>query len=338
MAIKDKYISDKVSNGVYIAKGIAIIFVVIGHYHPYYPKYWRFLTHWIYTFHMPVFMFLSGFLFAKKEIIASFNEYKDFIKNKAKRLLLPYASVTLIALLLKTIGGYFFELSNPINKQVLWHIFINPTGGFIDILWFIYVLFEIFIIFPLLLLLIRKKIILLILLFILSFFTWPKIFVLDKLFFHLPVFAFGFIVFDYRQIIDKKVSFVFIVLLIYIMCFTILFGLKVKDFYIINFLKMSLGITGALTVYFLSIKLSGKNISKILYVIGTYSMSIYLFHTISFAPVHIIFFKIFLLNEKWFLLSSLFALAAAIIIPSIMEKYIFRNYKFLKLIIIGKES
>ena len=64
-----------------IAKGYGILFVIIGHLY----LQDSFLTTQIYTFHMPLFFFLSGYVFSAKKY--NFNE---FIKRKAKTILVPY--------------------------------------------------------------------------------------------------------------------------------------------------------------------------------------------------------------------------------------------------------
>ena len=47
-----------------IAKAIAIILVVIGHFYPSDAPHWYVqMRAWIYTFHMPLFMFLSGYIY-----------------------------------------------------------------------------------------------------------------------------------------------------------------------------------------------------------------------------------------------------------------------------------
>ncbi len=58
-------------------KGFGILCVVVGHCS-------SFANSFIFLFHMPLFFFISGFLFKYKEP-------KEFISNKIKRLLLPYS-------------------------------------------------------------------------------------------------------------------------------------------------------------------------------------------------------------------------------------------------------
>ena len=68
-----------------ILKGIAIILVVLGHIELLYAldAYSQFRD-FVYTFHMPLFMAISGYLYAKHHN-TSFN-YLSFVKKKAKRL------------------------------------------------------------------------------------------------------------------------------------------------------------------------------------------------------------------------------------------------------------
>lgn len=64
-----------------IAKAICIILVVIGHYHPdNSPEWYNVIWKFIYSFHMPLFMFASGYIYiaTKRE----HETYKGFIVKK----------------------------------------------------------------------------------------------------------------------------------------------------------------------------------------------------------------------------------------------------------------
>lgn len=68
-----------------IAKAICIILVVVGHYMPdNSPMWYVMLNKVIYTFHMPLFMFVSGYVYiaTKKDI-----SYGSFLMKKVKRLM-----------------------------------------------------------------------------------------------------------------------------------------------------------------------------------------------------------------------------------------------------------
>lgn len=62
-----------------VAKGFGIICVIFAHLEEVY------LKAPIYTFHMPLFFFLSGYLFSTK------SSFPEFLKNKCKHILIPYA-------------------------------------------------------------------------------------------------------------------------------------------------------------------------------------------------------------------------------------------------------
>ena len=68
------------------AKAIAITFVIIWHV-----STRNYLSDWIYSFHMPLFFFLSGIT-----LKANRRGYKAFIKKLVKRLLPPYILYSLL--------------------------------------------------------------------------------------------------------------------------------------------------------------------------------------------------------------------------------------------------
>lgn len=69
------------------ARVIGILLVVLGHSYPFnvpISQGLEFLRSFIYSFHMPLFVFISGFLAAK-----SSRTPKDYILGRAKKLLPP---------------------------------------------------------------------------------------------------------------------------------------------------------------------------------------------------------------------------------------------------------
>lgn len=76
----------------------------------YYTSYYQSclkIVSWIYTFHMPLFFFLSGAVLALKPL----EPYKDFVIKKMKRLWIPYLCVGYFFMLpMKFISG-FYDLS-----------------------------------------------------------------------------------------------------------------------------------------------------------------------------------------------------------------------------------
>lgn len=110
-----------------ILKGIGIILVVIGH------VYSGFISKFIFLFHMPLFFFISGFLFKKNK------NQTSYFKDKVKQLLVPYSIYLVILYLTFT---EFPNNQNELIKYIVKPIFggralVNETGVF----WFITCLF-----------------------------------------------------------------------------------------------------------------------------------------------------------------------------------------------------
>lgn len=120
-----------------IARGIAIILVVIGHYHtPDMPVYLNILHDVIYMFHMPLFLFVSGFLCIatrKPELT-----YRQFISRKFRRLMIPYLSASVVILLVKLAMQPFMPVDHPVTALDFLRIFYLPSAGYY--LWFLWAL------------------------------------------------------------------------------------------------------------------------------------------------------------------------------------------------------
>ena len=120
-----------------VAKGYAILLVVIGHmiqFYLYPESYQTDLVYGlIYSFHMPFFFILSGFA-------ASFSSVKEISVNnvdkKIKRLIIPFVSWALVNYLLSSLNGSF-TLS-----RLLAYVCYPAGGG----LWYLWALFFIYVI------------------------------------------------------------------------------------------------------------------------------------------------------------------------------------------------
>ena len=93
----------------------------------------------IYTFHMPLFMLLSGACFnisMRKNI-----KYKALLLNKTKRLLIPFLYTTLlVSIPLKLFSGYYDASSNVLHDIILGQLLLMGNSH----LWFVFSLFWIF--------------------------------------------------------------------------------------------------------------------------------------------------------------------------------------------------
>lgn len=99
----------------------------------------------IYTFHMPLFIFISGWLFFFT-CIGKEKTYKDVLVSKLKRLAVPFLTFTLVTTLLKMAFPQLMhrvvDVEEIINTFVLFSS--NPLGE----MWFLVVLFELMLLYP----------------------------------------------------------------------------------------------------------------------------------------------------------------------------------------------
>lgn len=114
-------------------KGIAIILVVMGHICTGIPG----LVKWIYSFHMPLFFLISGYLQEGKER----RQFVPFLKKKACDLLYPYCTFAVLG----TLGNALIVKNRDIFIQtVISRLFgVTTESNVIGPIWFLMVLFEV---------------------------------------------------------------------------------------------------------------------------------------------------------------------------------------------------
>lgn len=140
-----------------VAKGIAIVAVVIGHVVTSYHNSKLFLEDnvanyicdFVYCFHMPLFFIISGYLAHYNDI--SKESLGKYISNKLISYGIPYLSFSIIDFLFKTVFKNF--VNTPISIKDLCLIIIYPIG----ILWFLYALFLIILVHAIISALIANK-------------------------------------------------------------------------------------------------------------------------------------------------------------------------------------
>lgn len=127
-----------------IARAIAIILVAIGHFdvEPM-PSFYRYLHDIIYSFHMPLFMFVSGFL-----CVATMKHisYLEFIKKKFFRLMIPYFVTSVIIILIKLLMSPIQSVDHPVVIADFVEILWTPKAGYF--LWFVYALWWMMVLIP----------------------------------------------------------------------------------------------------------------------------------------------------------------------------------------------
>ena len=125
-----------------LAKGIGIILVVLGHSLKQTEadaKWIRVLVCLIYSFHMPLFFMLSGFLARKILRMGTYRERLLYIRDRAVRLLIPYFVIGLFYIPVKLKLSAYAVKPFTLRDSLKLLIGQNPDVS----LWFLYVLFVI---------------------------------------------------------------------------------------------------------------------------------------------------------------------------------------------------
>lgn len=110
-------------------KGFGIILMVWGHFYP--PLG---IKEWIYSFHMPLFFFLSGYLRNKRSINQTF-------KQKSSTILKPYLIAAAWSFPIGFIRDPLFGISSSFLDHIKQFLFWDGTVGWNSPIWFLLVLF-----------------------------------------------------------------------------------------------------------------------------------------------------------------------------------------------------
>jgi fucose 4-O-acetylase-like acetyltransferase len=322
---------------ILISKGIGIILVVVGHFYPpeVSPTYWIEMRKIIYSFHMPLFFLLSGYLYTHGKYA-----YLTLLNKKVKRLLYPFISIALLFFLIKYSAGIAFKLEHPVDGNSIITLLTDPVNSYMPLLWFVHALFIIFVIYPLLRYLTDNAIIIIAASFIASSF-FSNILVIGSALHNLPFFVIGALIKERNYlnsyIVSSSPSKLLIAVTVFVLsyvfhCYTNTSGVTRSLIFV------TLGLAGSLViVYFsqLDVFFRRASLKKIISSIGYYSMTIYLFHTLFESAVRIGFLKVLTGITFPFELVAITAIICGVIFPLLLEKFILRKSTFGRKYILG---
>ena len=121
------------------ARVIGILLVVLGHSYPFdveLPVFvWK-LRDWIYLYHMPLFIFISGYLLARSRRTAG-----GYIGRRAAKLLIPYFALSLAAFVPKVLVQSFLNDSAELSFGYLLRTELIPRENVWGHFWYIPVVF-----------------------------------------------------------------------------------------------------------------------------------------------------------------------------------------------------
>lgn len=274
-----------------IVKGIAILFVLWHHSFIKYPIFMLDIPWCKYamaihgTFYLNVFFLVSGYLFA----LSKPRSFVENFKKKASRLLIPYLSYEVINLVVKVafpqlvnrkVGGHFEYIEEMIFK-----------GGE---LWFVYVLFIIFLIWPPVLHRLNKKalvgviVLLLIVSNVIPENFMDGIFLYPRVISYSVYFIVGYLMMGMnRDILKSNSNFVISAFLFALFCCVLVRTISVPFIW-----QYVLAFIGCWFVWALSFQLTKvKKLKNALSFCGKYSLSFYWFNGFALVPARMIVVK-----------------------------------------------
>lgn len=303
-----------------LMKGIGILLVYLGHSFNLNNLEWNkvffYLYRSTYSFHMPLFFFISGLLSnTNKEI-----NLEKFYKGKIKRLLVPYLFINLIDFFPRTLFPQLVNSKFGGIKEILFY------GTKIS--WFVYTLFIIFTIFPFLDKYIFKKDkyylfgLFLIILNYLKIFENIEIFSLKAVVSYLLYFYIGYIIKSfYNERIKNGIgsqNLIFLIISIIFLSFSY------KYYYLNYFNSIIFAVLGILFVLNISLRIEEDiNIYKFFNFLGINSLTFYLIEGFITVVYRVILLRIIPIEHSYLLVSVFFilrVLTAYIIVKFIVVK------------------
>ena len=259
-----------------IIRALCIILVVMAHFMPAgMPGWYEGLLKVLHSFGMPLFMFISGYIYIYVERQRTAANYLKHVRQKFIRLMIPYYFVSLIVFALNMLYQRGMYLENPLLILSFYKIFYVPTGlGYY--LWFAFTLFMMFLIIPLFNTSKKLNIITIIAL-VLYFIPYelPGVFCLKELQMYFIYFCLGCLVYDkviLRNFMTK------INCLIALCVFVGMYLLKINvSIYAVDFVTALSGIVLIMSCLKYFEKLS-ERITKSLLLVAACTYTIYLFH------------------------------------------------------------
>ena len=310
-----------------VAKAICIVLVVIGHYVPDDSPSWYVALHdIIYTFHMPLFMFASGYVYiaTRKD-----SPYGAFLLKKVRRLMVPYLTTSVIVITIKLLTQGGMSVDNPVTPLSYLKMFYLPEAGYF--LWFIWALWWMFVLVPLFRTP-RSRLCLFVVCLIFHYVQvgLPQEFCLGQFKNMIVFFMLGVVAFEYRWLhrfvngFSLGRSAVAIVLFVAVQSVNLSLG----GGKIMTYLLPYIGIFFILEVSKLVCRYREVRKGSLMLLVSASSYIIYLFHTTFEGFAKAVFRKLPLDSGLWYIFipEALAVIACGVIVPIILFK-VFRRYK-----------
>lgn len=323
-------------------KGFAIFLVVVGHVILGYMHTGMFIEHqWslqfvydvIYSFHMPLFFIISGFLYKltwrQKDI-----RLAKSISNKVLNMVLMYILFSVVFWIFKYIAAEYgnIQMSDQFILMDLLYIFISPLAY----LWFLYVLIWLFLTVPIFESIIKPTTVFII--FLCLYFFMPPVHgllkIINLIIYGGVYFTLGSVLCMYQDqlrtiICNKLIGIGFISIVLAVITFPYI--------EVHNILKFICATSGSVFLSILFFKFKNIKWVTIWNICGRYSLGIYILHLYFSGPLRTIFKHLSIDNIMvCLILSCLISTIVPIFIVKFFDRYkitswIFGNSKLIKL-------
>jgi fucose 4-O-acetylase-like acetyltransferase len=312
------------------AKGLAIVLVVFGHLVPHGTlpsgqEWYDVLWFAIYRFHMPFFMYLSGFVFF---LVGSHRaleaDYSAFLRNRAWRLLVPFFCFAAIIVGGKYVAASFMEVANRPDSLAdgVYHVFFDTDESSARSIWYVFVLFVYCAVTPLLWRVLRGQMTALLVISVAVFMLpLPDHLYLDRIGRYCVFFVLGGIVAQQR---DTAMSLFATWFPLALVAFASSFVLARRDVPP----DLSLLVVGALSIPVLHqfVRLPVLQNDSMLLFLGQYAFVIYLLNTIFIGLAKGLFVKVLPFQDGYFLLALVLLFAAGLAGPILLKRYALRYW------------
>lgn len=319
-----------------IARGIGMFLVVVGHACMVNGVVNKFLFHLIYSFHMQLFFFISGFCSLSVIKLDNMHQKLDYCRHRAVRLIVPYICVGIIYIFLDKLFG-ITDLYGNGWLGVLMHMFQGDNPN-----WQLWTLYALFVCSVICVFFKTKKLKLLVIVAVilqivyytpLVNFGYCTILVSIEEF--LIYFVGGLLVRKYYSKLnfEKKGSWKWILFLLLGLLGYNLFSFRGLTYRVFDIIAALMGIGLIINI---SILMQNKStyLKKGGNLIGKHGMDIYILANLWQEAVRLVLWEKMMMSE-WIVL--IFSVGAGIVIPIILSKYFFRKTVILKKLILGEK-
>lgn len=118
-------------------QGTAMVLVVLGHHlFDFMPEWYGRMYYWLYTFHMPLFIFISGFLVRYSyKGVNGVAEYRTYVGKRFRKFAIPYIIVGVVCALLASLGK---DVGRFVQSCAM--LLVAPRYSDARYLWYIYMM------------------------------------------------------------------------------------------------------------------------------------------------------------------------------------------------------